>query len=108
MPGASPLTDRCRAALGAHGHSLDDAQRLIVAKLEDLRGRLLAHESRRSRIARSLPSPLARVAENIAARARVLCFDEFAVSDIVDATILGALLSHGADQSHSGPGRRIR
>jgi len=170
MPGASPLTDRCRAALGAHGHSLDDAQRQIVAKLEDLRRRLLARESRRSRIARSLrllagtrrgvlrglylwggvgrgktflldqffaelplvekrrdhfhrfmqevhaglrqhrdmPSPLARVAENIAARARVLCFDEFAVSDIADATILVALLSHGADQPHSGPGCRIR
>lgn len=36
--------------------------------------------------------PLDRVASRIAARARVICFDEFFVSDITDAMLLGNLL----------------
>ncbi|MDX2464634.1 MAG: cell division protein ZapE [Porticoccus sp.] len=37
-------------------------------------------------------NPLVRVADRIAAEARVICFDEFFVSDIADAMLLGTLL----------------
>lgn len=38
--------------------------------------------------------PLARVADQFRERARVICFDEFFVSDITDAMLLGNLFGH--------------
>ena len=38
--------------------------------------------------------PLRQVAEGFRARARVICFDEFYVSDITDAMLLGRLFQH--------------
>jgi cell division protein ZapE len=42
---------------------------------------------------RGSEDPLELVADRIAARARIICFDEFAVTDIADAMILGTLFA---------------
>jgi cell division protein ZapE len=52
--------------------------------MDTIHDRLRAQEKRRD--------PLQAVAASVAERARVLCFDEFHVSDIGDAMILGGLL----------------
>lgn len=52
--------------------------------MRDVHARLNAH--------RDVADPLEDVAAGIASQARVLCFDEFAVSDVADAMILGGLL----------------
>lgn len=48
------------------------------------------HES--LRLHRNETDPLSKVAERIARETRLMCFDEFHVSDIADATILGRLM----------------
>jgi cell division protein ZapE len=60
------------------------------AFMADVHERL--HRMRRE-AAGGLADPVARVAQEIAAETRLLCFDEFAVTDIADATILARLFS---------------
>ena len=52
--------------------------------MQDVHAGLRRHSKR--------PSPLNHVAREIAADASILCFDEFAVSDVADAMILASLL----------------
>lgn len=52
----------------------------------------MAEVHRRMRAHKSEANPLRAVAAQIATEVRVLCFDEFHVSDIADAMILGRLL----------------
>ena len=54
--------------------------------------RMMRDIHERLRALTSIEDPLDTVADDIAAETRVLCFDEFFVSDIADAMILGKLL----------------
>lgn len=55
--------------------------------------RFMAHVHERLKVHRNVENPLELVAEEIAADTRVICFDEFAVTDIADAMLLGGLLA---------------
>ena len=58
----------------------------------------MAEVHRRMKALKGEPDPLKAVANEIASEARVLCFDEFHVSDIADAMILGRLLENLFEQ----------
>lgn len=54
--------------------------------------RFMRYTHQELRALQGTPNPLRQVAKNFAVNARVLCFDEFFVSDITDAMILGGLI----------------
>ncbi|MDP5052857.1 MAG: cell division protein ZapE, partial [Congregibacter sp.] len=54
--------------------------------------RFMRYAHQELRALQGTPNPLRQVAKNFAKKARVLCFDEFFVSDITDAMILGGLI----------------
>ena len=54
--------------------------------------RFMAHVHAELKTLRRVRDPLQQVADRLAGKTRVMCFDEFFVSDIADAMILGGLL----------------
>ncbi|MFT6517687.1 MAG: cell division protein ZapE, partial [Candidatus Azotimanducaceae bacterium] len=54
--------------------------------------RFMRHVHQQLQALQGEPNPLRRIAEDFARQYRVLCFDEFFVSDITDAMILAGLL----------------
>ncbi len=54
--------------------------------------RFMAHVHHELKSIRRVRDPLQQVADRLAVKTRVMCFDEFFVSDIADAMILGGLL----------------
>ena len=63
------------------------------AFMGEVHARIHAWRERKLRHAAVGDDPIAPVAETVAAEARLLCFDEFAVTDITDAMILGRLFA---------------
>jgi cell division protein ZapE len=55
--------------------------------------RFMATVHERLKAHRNVENPLELVAEEISARARIICFDELAVTDIADAMLLGNLFA---------------
>jgi cell division protein ZapE len=62
--------------------------------MTDVHERVHAYRQKIKRGALSDQDPITLVAEDLAEEAWVLCFDEFHVSDIADAMILGRLFTH--------------
>jgi cell division protein ZapE len=54
--------------------------------------RMMSHVHGRLAGLRDVPDPLALIARSLAGEARVICFDEFFVSDIADAMLLGRFI----------------
>ena len=78
--GKTFLVDAFHAELPIRDKRREHFHRLM----QDVHARLAKHRDR--------ASPLEQVATDLAAKARILCIDEFVVGDVADAMILGALL----------------
>ena len=78
--GKTFLVDAFHAELPIRDKRREHFHRLML----DVHARLAKHRDR--------ASPLEQVATDLAAKARVLCIDEFVVGDVADAMILGTLL----------------
>lgn len=78
--GKTFLVDAFHAELPIRDKRREHFHRLM----HDVHARLAKHRDR--------ASPLEQVASDLAAKARILCIDEFVVGDVADAMILGTLL----------------
>ena len=78
--GKTFLVDAFHAELPIRDKRREHFHRLM----QDVHARLAKHRDR--------ASPLEQVASDLAAKARILCIDEFVVGDVADAMILGTLL----------------
>ncbi len=102
--GTSPVAPKGLYLYGGVGRGKTFLMDLFFAEL-DIAAKRRAHFHRFMQDVhaelKSLPDvedPLAIVADRIAETTRVICFDEFFVSDIGDAMILGRLLTHCFDR----------